>query len=69
MEYLVQEHRVEFSGYVRGNKLVKVYYHPTTKELIDSEIIGNINITRDDTERYDLPNFDENKNYTVEEEN
>ena len=69
MEYLVQEHSVEYSGYVRGNKIVKIYYHPTTKELIDFETITDIKKTRDDTERYDLPSFNETKDYTIEEEN
>ena len=68
MKYLVQEHSIEFSGYVRGNKMVKIYYDSETKELIDSEVITDIKITRDDTERYDLPSFNESKDYTIEEE-
>lgn len=68
MKYLVQEHIIEFSGYVRGNKMVKIYYDSETKELIDSEVITDIKITRDDTERYNLPSFNEGKDYTIEEE-
>lgn len=68
MKYLVQEHSVEFSGYVRGNKMVKIYYDSETKELIDSEVISDIEIIRDNTEKQDLPVFNENKEYKIEEE-
>jgi len=67
-EFLVQEHTVEFSGYVRGYKTLKVYYDSETKEKVDWDCITELDVTRDDTEYYEIPSFAENKQYLVEEE-
>ena len=42
--------KVAASGYVRGDTEVKAYYDANTLELIDYEVVGDIEISRDDTE-------------------
>ena len=68
MSYIIQEHEVEFSGYVRGKKNVKIYYDAETKEQIDYEALSPDKIVRNDTEISELPSFNAEKKYTKEEE-
>ena len=70
MALLKQSHKVEVSGYVRGYKKKVIWYDSETKEIVDSETFGDIEIVRDDTESGDnsYPSFDDNLPFEIEEE-
>ena len=65
---IVQEHEVEVSGYVRGYRIMKVYYDAETKEKVDWEYTTDLVITRNDTDYYEVPSFVDNEPYLIEDE-
>ena len=65
MKIFKQKQKVEFSGYVRGYKLYDIYYDESGN-VVDYTNKGDLEIIRDDTDRYDFPDFDPTKPFTEE---